>query len=56
LWGIEIVGASADPNGSLTLRFADGRALVVEPDDQYEAWNVTGPFGALVSLPGGGLD
>ena len=34
--------------------FSDGTRLDVEPDDAYEAWNVSGPDGALIVCTRGG--
>ncbi|OAN30215.1 hypothetical protein A4X20_09880 [Mycolicibacterium iranicum] len=57
----ELVGsiideAAVDPAGALRVGFSDGTRLQVEPDDAYEAWNVSGPDGALiVCTPGGAL-
>jgi hypothetical protein len=42
-------------HGALTASFADGRVLIVGPDD-YEAWSFVGPgHSRVVCLPGGGL-
>ena len=29
--------------------------LIAAPDMSYEAWNLSGPFGILIALPGGGV-
>jgi hypothetical protein len=50
-----VTEASAEENGRLSLIFAEGQSLNVEPSADYEAWSLTGPEGTLVSLPGGGL-
>lgn len=48
-------------DGHLVLRFADGRIIKVAPDDQYEAWHVSGQMPPiqrkfeLIAIPGGGL-
>ena len=43
-------------NGELRLRFSGQRVLVVEPDEQFEAWSVVEKTGAqMVCLPGGGV-
>ncbi|MFB1295707.1 DUF6188 family protein [Mycobacterium sp. pW049] len=56
LVGSTIDEATVDPAGALRVRFSDGTRLQVEPDDAYEAWNVSGPNGALtVCTPGGAL-
>ena len=45
----------ASPDGSRELTFADGRCLRVPArDDQYEAWNMTGPRGLRIVSMGGG--
>jgi hypothetical protein len=42
--------------GLLRLTFRDGSELVVEPDDQFEAWNISTDQGVrVVCPPGGGL-
>jgi hypothetical protein len=57
LVGYTIEEATADGAGTLRVVFEGGGArLTVEPDPAYEAWNVSGPDGALVvSTPGGEL-
>ncbi|ORA51976.1 hypothetical protein BST22_13730 [Mycolicibacterium chubuense] len=51
-----VVEATADESGLLRICFGDGTALQVPSDDAYEAWNVSGPGGALVvCMPGGEL-
>ncbi|MEU1394653.1 DUF6188 family protein [Micromonospora zamorensis] len=48
-------------DGRLTLTFADDAVLVVEPDDQHEAFTVVGTPAPVsqgfhfVAVPGGGL-
>ena len=48
-------------DGLLTLTFADHTVLVVEPDERYEAFHVTGSLPPIdrgfrfVAVPGGGL-
>ena len=40
----------------LRIDFSNGMSISVEPDEKYEAWNVSGPHGFLVvALPGGGI-
>jgi hypothetical protein len=40
----------------LAVAFDDGARIIVQPDPDYEAWNVTGRHGMrIVCLPGGGL-
>lgn len=57
----ELVGrtvdiATADESGTLQVIFEGGARLTVEADEMYEAWNVSGPGGALVvCTPGGEL-
>lgn len=56
LLGQIVSEALADENGSLSVTFDSGAHLHVEPDPAYEAWNVSGPEGALVvCTPGGTL-
>jgi len=40
----------------MRIDFSNGMSICVEPDEEYEAWNVSGPHGFLiVALPGGGI-
>lgn len=56
LIGHTVETAIVDPAGGLDVTFEGGARLHVEPDPAYEAWNVSGPDGALVvSTPGGEL-
>ena len=56
LIGHTVATAIADATGVLDVTFEGGARLHVEPDPAYEAWNVSGPNGALVvSMPGGEL-
>ncbi|WP_235065553.1 DUF6188 family protein [Mycolicibacterium iranicum] len=56
LVGSIIDEATVAAAGALRVDFSDGTRLDVEPDDAYEAWNVSGPDGALiVCTPGGSL-
>lgn len=56
LVGRTVEAADADATGALDVTFDGGGHLRVEPDPAYEAWNVSGPNGALVvSMPGGEL-
>jgi hypothetical protein len=56
LVGHTIEDATADAAGALHVIFEGGARLTVEPDPAHEAWNVSGPGGALVvSTPGGKL-
>lgn len=56
LLGLDIIESIADDSGALRMAFEDGSLIHVPADDQYEAWNVSGPRGALVvSMPGGEL-
>lgn len=57
-----LVGAAAsrlylnEESGQLNLVFADGRRIIVDRDEQYEAWTYSGPRRHLVvCLPGGKL-
>lgn len=52
----EVKSAVTDEIGNLRVDFSDGRTLQCRPDQQYEAWNLSGEDGLLyVCLPGGGL-
>ncbi|MCP9274036.1 DUF6188 family protein [Mycolicibacterium arenosum] len=56
LVGQNVTESSATEGGALCVAFDGGARLRVEPDPAYEAWNVSGPDGALVvSTPGGRL-
>jgi hypothetical protein len=56
LVGQTIKAATVEANGGLQMAFNNGTTLMVAPDDAYEAWNVSGPDGALtVCMPGGQL-
>jgi hypothetical protein len=56
LFGHVVTSASASEEGALEIHFDDGRALRVEPDPRYEAWELSGPHGLhAVSRAGGGL-
>ncbi len=54
LVGHTIEEATADTAGALHVIFEGGARLTVEPDPAYEAWNVSGPDGALVVSTAGG--
>jgi hypothetical protein len=47
--------AAVSVAGDLRLTFADGAYLSVTADPRYEAWELGGPFGLLICLPGGGV-
>ena len=48
--------ARASAEGRLSIVFDDGRELTVEPSDDFEAWELTGPNGVkAVCRPGGGV-
>jgi len=55
LFNMKVVNAEAHDDGSLAIDFADGFGLRVAGGDGYEPWNITGPFGTLISLPSGSL-
>lgn len=56
LVGRTVETAEVDHKGALSVTFEGGSHVRVEPDPDYEAWNVSGPNGALVvSMPGGEL-
>jgi hypothetical protein len=51
-----VLNAFADEAGALHLDFADGSAIEVPSNDQFEAWTIAGNDGLLlVSLPGQGI-
>jgi hypothetical protein len=54
LVGDTVEMATADAAGALDVTFAGGARLQVEADAEYEAWNVSGPDGALVVSTAGG--
>lgn len=46
----------AEETGTLRLSFANGASVIVEPDEAYEAWTMSGPGGMLVvCMPRGEL-
>lgn len=48
--------ARASAEGRLGLVFDDGREVVIEPNEDFEAWELVGPKGAkAVCSPGGGV-
>lgn len=56
LVGRSVTAATYAETGSLRVEFTDSATLTVEPDPDYEAWNVLGPNGLLVvCMPGGEL-
>lgn len=51
-----VIAAVATADGALTLDFSNSLRLLVDHDDNYEAWVLSRRSGGtLVSLPGGGL-
>jgi len=58
---LEVFDSSIDraavyKDGKMRIDFSNGMSICVEPDEEYEAWNVSGPHGFLiVALPGGGI-
>ena len=48
-----VVDAQVGDAGELSITFADGMLVRVEPLPKYEAWTLTGPKGVVVSLPKG---
>jgi hypothetical protein len=46
--------ASVGSDGTLHLRLERGESIEVQPDPNYEAWQINGPGTALVVCPGGG--
>lgn len=56
LIGQTVTESVAEDSGTLRLAFANGASVIVEPDDDYEAWTVAGPGGMLiVCMPHGEL-
>lgn len=56
LFRATIESADVEEDGTLRLGISDGRAIVVRPDDDYEAWTFAGAEGEqVVCLPGGGV-
>lgn len=56
LVGQTIESCTVGDAGSLSVTFTSGIRLLVEPDDDFEAWTVSGPAGMLVvCTPGGEL-
>ncbi len=54
LFNAEIANVSIQKTGFLTAKLKDGRSLEIEPDEQYEAWQVGSTNGfLLVCSPGG---
>jgi hypothetical protein len=45
----------ASRSGHLTVRFAGGCVIDVEPDEAYEAWQITTPGIAMICQPGGNV-
>lgn len=43
LFGATVARASASETGRLELVFEDGRTVLVEPSDEFEAWELSGP-------------
>ena len=54
LVGDTVEMATADAAGALDVTFTGGAHLQVHADAEYEAWNVSGPGGALVVSTAGG--
>ena len=54
LLGAVVRDATVARTGRLDIAFEDGRAVTVEPNPSYEAWEVTAGTLKLVCLPGGG--
>jgi len=56
LFGKVVRLATASQEGRLKVAFEDDRILSVEPDDHYEAWEMSGPRGMrTVCTPGGAI-
>ena len=51
-----VVGCRLDRDGNLTINFDAGLRVVIESDQQYESWQLTGDNGErVVCMPGGSL-
>jgi hypothetical protein len=51
-----LISSTAEESGTLTLAFADGTTIRVEPNETYEAWTIAGPRGRkIVCMPHGEL-
>lgn len=51
-----VIRARASSEGRLGVVFDDGREVTVEPNDDFEAWELSGPKGAkAVCSAGGGV-
>jgi hypothetical protein len=48
-----VLDASVSADGTLGISFKDGSALRVTCDPNYEAWDITGPAGKMICVPGG---
>jgi hypothetical protein len=48
--------ATADCRGRLVVMFEPGFERVVDPDDRYEAWGMSGPGRFILACPPGGGD
>jgi Family of unknown function (DUF6188) len=56
LTGRTVTESTISDTGTLSLTFDDGSRVVVEPDGDYEAWNLAGPDGLIiVCMPSGEL-
>ena len=52
----EVYSSSAYKDGKLEVAFLDENCLLVEPDTEYEAWEIVGSSGLkVVCMPGGQL-
>jgi hypothetical protein len=51
----KLVLCHVDPDGTLKLRFDDGLVIVVEPDPEYEAWELDHARFKIVGAAGGEL-
>lgn len=54
LIGQDIVGATLASTGALNIQFGDGTRIHVEPDDTYEAWNISASDHTLLVCMAGG--
>ena len=50
-----VIDITIRKTGHLVLHFADDRLLEVDPDEKYEAWQLTSKNLMLVCKPGGGF-
>jgi hypothetical protein len=56
LFNKEVIDLNIRKTGHLKVAFADGYSLEVDPDDNYEAWQIGGSIGFMfICSPGGSV-